>query len=138
MVTQCTPEQFEPIGATDGAIPIDIRPTAGFNGWKLGDEARGGHIPGAISFPFAWSVGSYDSELVDRLAAKGLTPAQNLIIYGTDDQESLDLGWRLETLGFDGISYLVGGNRPGRPMEAGSCDGCPAIEGSCIRPGSMA
>ena len=109
MVTQRTPEQFEPIGATDGAIPIDIRPTAGFNGWKLGDEARGGHIPGAISFPFAWSVRLYDSELVDRLAAKGVTPAQNLIIYGTDDQESLDLGRRLETLGFDGISYLVGG-----------------------------
>ena len=30
---------------------VDLRPSAAYNGWRLGTETRGGHIPGAVSFP---------------------------------------------------------------------------------------
>ena len=33
---------------------VDVRPLAAYNGWRLGGEARGGHIPGAVAFPVAW------------------------------------------------------------------------------------
>ena len=33
---------------------IDVRPIAAYNGWRLGAETRGGHIPGARAFPIAW------------------------------------------------------------------------------------
>ena len=33
---------------------IDVRPLPAYNGWRLDDEARGGHIPGAVAFPIEW------------------------------------------------------------------------------------
>ena len=30
-----------------GLTVIDVRPIAAYNGWRLGGETRGGHIPGA-------------------------------------------------------------------------------------------
>ena len=36
-------------------IIIDIRPIDAYNGWKLKDEPRGGHIKGAKSLPYKWS-----------------------------------------------------------------------------------
>ena len=40
--------------ADPGLTIVDVRPLAAYNGWRLGDEARGGHIPGAVAFPSAW------------------------------------------------------------------------------------
>ena len=33
---------------------IDIRPIDAYNGWKLKNESRGGHIKGARCLPFKW------------------------------------------------------------------------------------
>jgi len=33
---------------------VDVRPLAAYNGWRLEDEPRGGHIPGATAFPADW------------------------------------------------------------------------------------
>ena len=30
---------------------VDVRPITAYNGWRLGDEPRGGHIPGAVVVP---------------------------------------------------------------------------------------
>ena len=30
---------------------VDVRPLPAYNGWRLSDEARGGHIPGAVELP---------------------------------------------------------------------------------------
>ena len=45
---------------------VDVRPLAAYNGWRLGGEARGGHIPGAVAFPTAW-LGSVDEPEIERL-----------------------------------------------------------------------
>jgi len=34
---------------------IDIRPVEAYNGWRINNEARGGHIKGARSFPLKWT-----------------------------------------------------------------------------------
>ncbi len=47
---------------------VDLRPMAAFNGWRLGREARGGHIRGAVAFPGEW--------LASEDAAGDRAPAQ--------------------------------------------------------------
>ena len=42
---------------------VDVRPLPAYNGWRLHDEARGGHVPGATSFPFAWLDRVDDAEI---------------------------------------------------------------------------
>lgn len=37
-------------------IIIDVRSIDAYNGWKLGNEIRGGHIPGAKSLPSKWAT----------------------------------------------------------------------------------
>lgn len=90
---------------------VDIRPTAAFNGWALDGEPRGGHIPKALSFPAAWADASFDGGLVDRLEAKGLTPADRIVVYGYDHTEACEFATRLITLGYDQTAVLEGGAR---------------------------
>lgn len=99
--------------ATDGLDSyskiLDIRPTAAFNGWSLSNEARGGHIPGAIAFPAQWGSRKFDRELVGRLEEKGVTPADRILTYGYGDEEAIAFADRLETLGYDQVFVLKGG-----------------------------
>ena len=39
-----------------GLTIVDTRPLVAYNGWRQGDDARGGHIPGAVAFPAEWLV----------------------------------------------------------------------------------
>ena len=43
---------------------VDLRPPAAYNGWRLRGEARGGHIPGAVSFPAPWLETVDEPEIV--------------------------------------------------------------------------
>jgi len=63
---------------------IDTRPTPAYNGWRLGTESRGGHIPGAVSLPSDWLGSLSDDDLDELLAAKGGGAEQTLIVYGDD------------------------------------------------------
>jgi molybdopterin synthase sulfurtransferase len=44
-LTSGEPDQFLAQSANN---LLDTRPIQAYNGWRLGDEARGGHIPGTI------------------------------------------------------------------------------------------
>ena len=58
---------------------VDVRSSAAYNGWRLRGERRGGHIPGAVSFPVAW-LRSEDAPEVDRqLADKGVTTDRSIV-----------------------------------------------------------
>ena len=92
-----------------GVSVIDSRPTAAFNGWRLLDETRGGHIPGAVAFPQSWAANTYDGLLAERLAAKGLTPDHSIVVYGYDGFDSTVLAGRLLALGYDDVARLEGG-----------------------------
>ena len=49
-----------------GLTIVDARPLTGYNGWRLAGEGRGGHIPGAVSFPSAWLT-SVDAPEIRRI-----------------------------------------------------------------------
>ena len=50
--TISTRELAQQLGNSGFAV-IDVRHMAAYNGWPLLGEARGGHISGAIAFPFS-------------------------------------------------------------------------------------
>jgi len=83
---------------------VDVRPIAAFNGWRLGDEKRGGHLPGALTFPLSWLEGADDPKhLTAVLAQKGLTPDQKVVTYGYNAQEASQLANKLKELGFTDV-----------------------------------
>lgn len=109
MTDTITIESFTRDGLDSYTKILDIRPTAAFNGWALRNEARGGHIPGAIPFPAHWGHKEFDRDLVDKFEGKRITPADRILIYGYGDEEALAFADRLETLGYDQVSVLKGG-----------------------------
>ncbi len=74
--------------AVDDSVVVDVRPLRFFNGWRQGDDARGGHIPGAVSFPVEWLDSVDAPELVRLLGEKGLDTASRIIVYGVDGSDA--------------------------------------------------
>jgi molybdopterin synthase sulfurtransferase len=101
---------------------VDVRPLAAYHGWRLGDEARGGHIPGAVAFPSSWLDSLDPAELHRTLADKGIVPGRLVVAYG-DGADAEAFRARLGTLGVTGVRVLDGGWRawiadPDRPVDA--------------------
>lgn len=68
-----------------GARIIDVRPVDAYNGWKIAGEERGGHIPGSKSLPAKWC--KY-MDWIEIVRHKGITPDEELILYGYTAAES--------------------------------------------------
>jgi thiosulfate/3-mercaptopyruvate sulfurtransferase len=89
---------------------VDVRPLSAYNGWRLGPEARGGHIPGAVSFPSAW-FSSVDRPEIERLlAGKAVSADRQVVVYGdglSDDARRTVA--TLRELGLADVSILDGG-----------------------------
>lgn len=98
---------------------LDVRPIAAFNGWKLKDEARGGHIPGAKNIPLQWT--SY-MDWVEVLEEKNVSSDKPVIVYGYDEDSSKQMAKQLSDLGYNEIWLYNGfidewsGNNE-RPLE---------------------
>ncbi len=106
----------------ESAPLIDIRPPAAYNGWKLQDEARGGHIPGAISFPDFWLV-LLDEDALGTLKERGMTTEDDLIVTGYRTDDAYAAADRFQDLGFTRIRIHEGGvhdwaKHPDRPLES--------------------
>ncbi len=81
-----------------GLTIADVRPIAAYNGWRRNGEPRGGHIPGAVTFPSAW-LSSVDQAEIERvLQAKGLIAGRDIAVYG-DGLEAAAFTTRLKGLG---------------------------------------
>jgi molybdopterin synthase sulfurtransferase len=106
--TISTRELHERMDDADLTI-VDVRPIAAYNGWRLQSEARGGHIPGATSFPSAWLHSVDETEIRRLLLAKGVTPDQTIVIYGDGPDDGAALDARLAALGHgDVLRYEAG------------------------------
>ncbi|MEA3479770.1 MAG: rhodanese-like domain-containing protein, partial [Bacteroidota bacterium] len=79
---------------------IDVRPVEAYNGWKINNEARGGHIKGARSLPLKWT--NY-IDWIEIVRSKGILPDQSLIIYGYDSEESKKVADRFYRSGYENI-----------------------------------
>jgi molybdopterin synthase sulfurtransferase len=101
---------------------VDVRPLAAYNGWRLGSEARGGHIPGATAFPIDWLRTVDEPEIALLLARKRVTADRDVVVYGsrTDDPETFAA--KLDELAIPGARVLDGG------FEAWSADPTTPIE----------
>lgn len=88
---------------------LDVRPIAAYNGWRLGAESRGGHIPGAAAFPSRW-LDSIDAPEVSRLLAeKGAVAGQTVVVYGADEPDAQRIADHLRDAGLPAVQALAGG-----------------------------
>jgi thiosulfate/3-mercaptopyruvate sulfurtransferase len=78
-------------------ILIDVRPVEAYNGWKLREEGRSGHIQGARSLPLKWT--RY-IDWIEIVRSKGIRPDHSLIIYGYDVEESRQVADRFLRSGY--------------------------------------
>ena len=85
-------------------VIIDVRPLSRFNGWRRSGEARGGHIPGAVSLPSSWLGLLNESELLDLLQSKGITVG-TVILYGDEAREIEVVRAALEESGLRPLVY---------------------------------
>jgi thiosulfate/3-mercaptopyruvate sulfurtransferase len=81
---------------------VDVRPLSGYNGWRIGAESRGGHIPGAVAFPIDWLESVDAPEIARSLADKGITPGRDIVVYGDGVDDAGTFAARLPTFGIDG------------------------------------
>ncbi|HET7169660.1 MAG TPA: rhodanese-like domain-containing protein [Candidatus Limnocylindrales bacterium] len=107
--------------ADPALVIVDVRPLRAYNGWRHGDDVRGGHIPGAVAFPAAW-LSSVDRPEVDRLLdEKGLTDAATVVVYG-DVEDAIAVAARLAAADVGDVRILDGGFSawaadPGLPVD---------------------
>jgi thiosulfate/3-mercaptopyruvate sulfurtransferase len=103
-------------------IVVDARPLRAYNGWRQPGDERGGHIPGAASFPAEWLT-SVDAPEVRRiLERKGIVAGRDVVVYGDDGDAAAELASTLATLGVPAAGVLEGGFRgwiadSDRPVE---------------------
>jgi thiosulfate/3-mercaptopyruvate sulfurtransferase len=88
-----------------GAKIIDVRSVNAYNGWKLKNESRGGHIKGAKSLPIKWT--SY-MDWIESVRHKEILPEDELIIYGYSADESDKVATHFEKAGYQNISVYNG------------------------------
>ena len=88
---------------------VDVRPIAAFNGWRLGSEPRGGHVPGAVAFPIAW-LETVDPDEIDRLLAeKRITADRAVVVSGHDEEDAARFARHLVGRGIGDVRVLAGG-----------------------------
>lgn len=94
----------------DGDLTVvDLRPLSAFNGWRVGDQPRGGHIPGAVAFPGDWFASVDPTEIGHLLGAKGVVAGRRIVVHGRDDAEGTAVADALRTLGILDVRVLAGG-----------------------------
>jgi 3-mercaptopyruvate sulfurtransferase SseA len=92
-----------------GLTIVDVRRMAAYNGWRLHDEPRGGHLPGAVVLPSAWLASVDDAEIERQLLAKGIVPDRTIVVYGDGPDDAALLRDRLAASGFgDVLTYDAG------------------------------
>jgi 3-mercaptopyruvate sulfurtransferase SseA len=103
-------------------ILVDIRPSAAYNGWKLKDEMRVGHIHGAVSFPLSWIKKLSNQELELLLASKGINSKNTIVIYGYKSDSCAEMANILWKHGIRKVFIYEAGVQewsadPGLPMD---------------------
>ena len=64
---------------------IDVRPVDAYNGWRLQNEKRGGHIIGAKSLPASWT--NY-IDWIEIIRSKNILPQDKIVIYGYSQKDN--------------------------------------------------
>ena len=81
---------------------LDVRSSDAYNGWKMDNEARGGHIKGAKSFPVKWTT---YIDWIEIARSKGIMPEHELVFYGYGESEILDAASVFASAGYNKIKF---------------------------------
>lgn len=84
-----------------GAKIIDTRQVDAYNGWKLKNEPRGGHILSAKSLDVKWT--NY-MDWIEIVRTKGLKESDHIVLYGYEPNEWERVAQCLEKMKFTNIS----------------------------------
>lgn len=88
---------------------VDVRPQAAYNGWRSGRDARGGHVPGAVSFPVAWLTTVDGAELERERQAKAILPGRTIAVYGDGTADAATFAITLSASDYPDVCVLYGG-----------------------------
>jgi thiosulfate/3-mercaptopyruvate sulfurtransferase len=88
---------------------VDVRPLAAYNGWRQDDDARGGHIPGAVALQLDWLRTVDEPEIARLLAGKGITSDRDVVIYGRGIEDATAFAAALPDFGVDGARVYADG-----------------------------
>lgn len=113
-----TPELNELIGQPEVKI-VDLREADAYNGWKLHNESRGGHIKSAKSLPIKWI--KY-MDWIEIVRSKGIMPNNKIVLYSYNEEDSIKAANLFTKAGYDKISIYKNFldewiNNEGMPME---------------------
>lgn len=79
---------------------IDARPVDAYNGWKLNNEKRGGHIRGAKSIPVKWA--KY-MDWIEIVRSKNIRPSNKIVVYAYNDSDSIEVAKLFNKAGFNDV-----------------------------------
>ena len=90
----------------DSWVVVDTRINDAFNGWKLDEVERGGHIKGAVDFSANWlTVDSKDKEktLDKALQTKGIEKDKNIVLYDANGKDAKEVANYLSEKGYKNL-----------------------------------
>ena len=90
----------------DSWVVVDTRINDAFNGWKLDEVERGGHIKGAVDFSANWlTVDSKDKEktLDKALETKGIEKYKNIVLYDANGKDAKEVANYLSEKGYKNL-----------------------------------
>jgi thiosulfate/3-mercaptopyruvate sulfurtransferase len=101
---------------------VDVRPLRAYNGWRETGEARGGHVPGAVSFPAEWLASVDGPEIAKILARKGISAGREIVVCDGAGTDAPAVAAALVERGIPDVAVLAGGfaawaSDPDRPVE---------------------
>jgi len=99
--SKITTQELYEFQQNKSGIIIDLRPVDAYNGWKLKDEKRGGHICSAKSLPYHWS--NY-MDWIEIVRSKGIFPEDHIVLYHYDDSKSEEIADMFYHAGYNNIS----------------------------------
>lgn len=114
-----TTAQLTDLLHSDDIRIIDVRPIDAYNGWKLKNEPRGGHIKGARTLPLKWTE---DPDWTDHVESKHIRPEHKIVVYGYTPEESRTMAELLLKARYDHVFVYdhfidAWSANPGLPME---------------------
>ena len=100
-----TKDLKDKLGQSDWVV-VDTRENDAFNGWKLDEVKRSGHITGATDFSAAW-LKATDKDKITQLDAdlktKGITSEKNIVLYDANGKDSNEVANYLTQKGFKNL-----------------------------------
>ena len=90
----------------DSWVVVDTRINDAFNGWKLDEVERGGHIKVAVDFSANWlTVDSKDKEktLDKALETKGIEKDKNIVLYDANGKDAKEVANYLSEKGYKNL-----------------------------------